>query len=67
MIHRRTTPFTQMGRVVRFDFFTSFYVYLPLAKAHSPCPLVMAGVEPVGKVIFRKFAINKIKYLLVEK
>jgi hypothetical protein len=33
-----------MGRVVRFVFFTSFYVYLPLTKAHFPCPLVMADV-----------------------
>ena len=41
----RTTPFTQMGRVVRFEFFTSFYVYLPFTKARLPCPLVIAGLD----------------------
>jgi hypothetical protein len=34
-----------MGRIVRFEFFTSFYVYLPFTTAQLPCPLVMANVE----------------------
>jgi len=38
-----------MGSVVRFDFFTSFYVYLPLTKARLPCPLVMAGVTKAAE------------------
>jgi len=41
-----TTPFTQMGRIVRFEFFTSFYLYLPFTKAYFPCPLVMASDVP---------------------
>jgi len=35
-----------MGKVMRFEFYTSFYVYLPFAKTCFPCPLVMAGVKP---------------------
>jgi len=40
-----------MGRVVRFEFFTSFYVYLPFTNACFPCPLVMTDVMPKETMI----------------
>ena len=46
-----------MGRVVRFEFFTNFYVYLPFTKAQLPCPLVMAGVGRITNDMAKIFNI----------
>jgi hypothetical protein len=56
----------QMGRVVRFEFFTSFYVYLPFTKTCFPCPLVMADIETVEKVDISSFGSKiEVRYTLI--
>jgi hypothetical protein len=54
-----TTPCTQMGRAVRFEFFTKFYVYLPFTKARLPCLLVMAGIRQMTKHEYLQWWINE--------
>jgi hypothetical protein len=48
-----------MGRAVRFEFFTKFYVYLPFTKARLPCLLVMAGIRQMTKHEYLQWWINE--------